>query len=178
MPVTVKWGKDRFQFELPPQITKIAAIRQSIAAYTQLPYASFDIVHDGALMKDDTAPISAYHLRPNSTIAIVAAASHPQQFINTEQSQIATIQSELASLHTALLPAHASLLADLHHRQKSSLSKEHSRVSELLLQALLRIDGIVPERDWDDARAQRKAAVKQLQSLLDELDAAWADTTQ
>ena len=49
--------------------------------------------------------------------------------------------------------------------------------AELLLQALLRVDGIVPERDWNTARADRRAAVKHIQGLLDQLDAAWADST-
>ena len=56
MPVTVKWGKDKFEFELPHNTTPLAAIRNSIAAYTQLPYDAFSIIHDGAVMKDDNAP--------------------------------------------------------------------------------------------------------------------------
>jgi len=56
MPVTVQWGSDRFTFELPAPDTQLAAIRHSIAAYTQLPYNAFAIVHDGAAMTDDSAP--------------------------------------------------------------------------------------------------------------------------
>lgn len=56
MPVTVKWGNDRFEFELPHDNTPLAAIRNSIAAYTHLPYDAFSIIHDGAVMKDDNAP--------------------------------------------------------------------------------------------------------------------------
>jgi len=178
MPVTVKWGNDRFEFELPHYHTPLSAIRDLIAAYTHLPYHAFLIVHDGAVMKDDNAPISAYNLGPNSTIAIVSpSASQPQPFKNTEQAQIFTIQSELSAVSNSLLPAHSQFLADLSSSPKQSLKKEHLRLSELLLQALLRIDAIVPERDWDTARAHRKAAVKQLQSLLDQLDSAWADST-
>jgi len=121
--------------------------------------------------------VGLYHLRPNSTIAIVPHTAHPVAASrNTEAAQIASIQAELATVSTSLLPAHQHVLAGLNPQTRSSFSKERSRVSELLLQALLRIDGIVPERDWHTARAQRKAAVKQLQGLLDQLDAAWADT--
>jgi hypothetical protein len=56
MPVTVKWGNDRFEFELPHYNTPLAAIRNSLAAYTHLPYHAFLIIHDGAVMKDDNAP--------------------------------------------------------------------------------------------------------------------------
>jgi hypothetical protein len=60
MPVTVKWGKDRFELELPHYNNPLAAIRHSIADYTHLPYNGFLIIHDGAVMKDDNAP-SKFH---------------------------------------------------------------------------------------------------------------------
>ena len=68
MPVTVKWGKDRFEFELPHHHTPLAAIRNSIAAYTHLPYNAFSIVHDGAVMKDDNAPSNFQFIHQWSTI--------------------------------------------------------------------------------------------------------------
>jgi len=52
--------------------------------------------------------------------------------------------------------------------------KEHNRLGELLLQSLLRLDAIVPDTQWEDARRERKDAVREVQALLDRLDAAWA----
>lgn len=52
--------------------------------------------------------------------------------------------------------------------------QDHTRLGELLLQSLLRLDAIAPERDWPTARAERKAAVREVQELLDNLDSAWA----
>ncbi|KAF4621159.1 hypothetical protein D9613_000465 [Agrocybe pediades] len=183
MPVTVRWGNHRFEFELPPPDTTLAAIRQSIAAYTQLGLHDFQIVHDGAVMADDNATsmyfvqlLSAYHLRPNSSIAIVANADLPAPFKNSEQAQIATIRAELDAARTRLLPLQQQFLRDLHAcpTTKKHLAKDHTRIGELLLQALLRLDAIAPEQDWATARADRKAAVKELQSLLDQLDSEWA----
>ncbi|KAF9567983.1 hypothetical protein CPC08DRAFT_813800 [Agrocybe pediades] len=193
MPVTVRWGNHRFEFELPPPDTTLAAIRQSIAAYTQLGLHDFQIVHDGAVMADDNATsmyfvqlrhpksnaflsVSAYHLRPNSSIAIVANADLPAPFKNSEQAQIATIRAELDAARTRLLPLQQQFLRDLHAcpTTKKHLAKDHTRIGELLLQALLRLDAIAPEQDWATARADRKAAVKELQSLLDQLDSEWA----
>ncbi|KAF8200646.1 hypothetical protein BJ912DRAFT_1054156 [Pholiota molesta] len=155
MPVTVRWGTDRFEFQLPRPDTTLAAVRASIAAYTGLQPHAFHIVHDGAVIADDAQPISAYHLRPNSTLAIVTEAEQPTRLSRSEHAQIAAIDAELAAVNASL---------------------DYARVSELLLQALLRVDGIVPEHDWHTARADRKAAVKHLQGLLDQLDAAWADS--
>ncbi|PPQ87467.1 hypothetical protein CVT25_008203 [Psilocybe cyanescens] len=175
MPVIVKWGRDRFEFELPSPDTLLSAIRHSIAAYTQLPYNAFQIIHDGAVCADDNAQIAAYHLRPNSTIAIVANHELPTVRKHTEQAQIANIHAELAAARADLAPAQSAFLRDLTLHPKHSLAKEHSRIGELLLQALLRLDAIVPEHDWQTARADRKAAVKELQALLDQLDSEWAN---
>jgi len=54
-----------------------------------------------------------------------------------------------------------------------SLEKEHTRLAELLLQSLLRLDAIQTEGAWEDARAERKIAVKEVQGLLDRLDGGW-----
>ena len=101
--------------------------------------------------------------------------------MNTEQSTVAQIRSELEKVRTTLLPGvdgflH-SLLSLLHEDRvepaTKTLETEHARLSELLLQALLRLDAISADGAWDDARAERKGAVKEVQALLDRLDDGW-----
>lgn len=46
----------RLYFPLPPQDTHLSVIRNQLAEYTQLPPASFKLIHAGAIMKDDNAP--------------------------------------------------------------------------------------------------------------------------
>lgn len=43
----------------------------------------------------------------------------------------------------------------------------------MLLQSLLRLDAITTEGEWEEARKERKGAVKEVQSLLDKLDGSW-----
>jgi len=191
MPVSVQWGRDRFQFDLPAPDTKLAALRNAIAQYTHLHPDAFLLVHDGAVMADDNAhstnfyllfyifhsyhsPVSLYHLRPSSIISIVTDNHIPPPARNSEQAQIAAIAEELAAVRNELVPAHTQFLRDLSTNPCAALTTEHNRIAELLLQALLRVDGIAPEHDWDSARAQRKAAVKEIQCLLDQIDDAWA----
>jgi hypothetical protein len=174
MPVSVQWGRDRFHFDLPAPDTQLAALRNAIAQYTHLHPDAFLLVHDGAVMADDNAPISLYHLRPSSTISVVTDNHIPPPARNSEQAQIAAITAELAAVRNELVPAHTQFLRDLSINPRAALTKEHNRIAELLLQALLRVDGIAPEHDWDSARAQRKAAVKEIQGLLDQIDDAWA----
>jgi len=60
------------------------------------------------------------------------------------------------------------------NKPDKDLAVEHSRLGELLLQALLRIDILPMDPTWPDARAERKRAVKTVQGLLDRLDGGWA----
>lgn len=55
------------------------------------------------------------------------------------------------------------------------LQQSHARLSELLLQGLLRLDGIEIPPDLDGARQARKQAIKDVQRELDKVDAKWAE---
>ncbi|KAJ7703040.1 BAG domain-containing protein [Mycena rosella] len=184
--VNLRWNADRFQFDLPALTTPLGVIRKSVADYTHLPLDGFKLIHKGAVMKDDQAPISAYQLRPSSTIAVVEIGpppSQPQQTpppkpppkhksgapVRTEHAVISTIQAELANVRAELSPAVDHLLASVADQQTPK-AKEHIRVSELLLQSLLRLDAITTDGEWEAARKERKAAVKEVQALLDSLD--------
>ncbi|KAJ7647188.1 BAG domain-containing protein [Roridomyces roridus] len=175
--VHLKWNAERFTFDLPPPNTPLGQIRDSIAQYTSLPRDAFKLIHKGAVMKDDNLPISAYHLRQSSTIAVVELGAPPQQQpqskqappVRSEQAVISTIHSELATVRKELSPGVEQLLAAPRDPQQGK-SKEHLRLSELLLQALLRLDAIITDGEWETARKERKAAVKEVQALLDRLD--------
>jgi len=52
-------------------------------------------------------------------------------------------------------------------------TQEHNRLSELLLQSLLRLDAIQTDGTWEAARLERKGAVKEVQGLLERLDGGW-----
>lgn len=126
--------------------------------------------------------VSAYSLKPNSTIFLVgqdaplpAVLPSATSSTSSEQATIALIQAELSSVRTQLTPDVRSFLAALDDPAGAPPShREHGRLGELLLQSLLRLDAIDPDRDWLTARAERKAAVKEVQEVLDNLDAAWA----
>ncbi|KAH9941004.1 hypothetical protein B0H21DRAFT_697248 [Amylocystis lapponica] len=191
MSYVVKWGRERLHFSLPPPDTKLSAIRAELAAYTQLPPQSFKLIYAGAVMKDDNAPISAYGLKPNATIALVGGAdplAAPQpKAPRTEASTISQIRGELDAVRRTLQPSVDVFLTSLDPvpqpppdvdpadtpAPEAGLAKEHVRLGELLLQALLRLDAITAEGEWEEARRERKGAVREVQALLDRLDGGW-----
>ncbi|KAG8931540.1 hypothetical protein FRC02_002528 [Tulasnella sp. 418] len=209
MTILVKWGRERYdpvQFSppginlevplrmhipLPPPTTTLGEIRGALAQYTHLPPHAFKLIHSGAVMKDDTAPISAYGLHGGSTIMIIGGnllpapptktaskeASRP-----TEASTISTIQTELTRVRSTLASPVEVFLTSVNgentgHVDKDTLRQEHNRLGEMLLQSLLRLDAVAPETDWMQARQERKLAVKEVQGMLDRLDAAWKGVT-
>ncbi|KAG0701342.1 hypothetical protein DFH29DRAFT_927392 [Suillus ampliporus] len=222
--IHVKWDRETLHFPLPPPETKLGQLRTDLAEYTHLPPGSFKLIHAGAVMKDDHAPLSSYKIRENSTIALIgghslpsaptpAPSSRPSQpkvkEPPTEQSTISAIRTELERVRTTLVPDVDALISALAPSVSTSAptpgsapqsfsspaqvppfpppyptpvsysskptSQDHTRLSELLLQSLLRLDAMhLAGSDWPDARAERKAAVREVQGVLDRLDGAWS----
>lgn len=121
--------------------------------------------------------VSAYKLRSGGTLLLLdstpaaspspaAAASKPPR---TEVSTIEVIQSELATVRSTLEPS-----VDLFLRTPT-VDAEHTRLGELLLQALLRLDAINIDSSWTEARRERKGAVRAVQGVLDRLDKGWRE---
>ncbi|KIL65920.1 hypothetical protein M378DRAFT_186283 [Amanita muscaria Koide BX008] len=187
--LTVKWDRESFYLQLPAPSTPLRELRSLIAQLTHLETDGFKIIHSGAVMKDDNAPLSAYRLRPNASITIIAHTplSEPLQLnqtpnLRTEQTVLSLIQAELANVRRDLTPGVEAFLVQQQPDQSPAVTpqfeeqeKEHTRLGELLLQSLLRLDGIIAEGDWEHARRERKAAVKEVQTLLDRLDERWAE---
>jgi hypothetical protein len=104
---------------------------------------------------------------------------------HTEQSIISQIRFEVDIVRNKLTPLTDSFLQAIGElslspqqthslrRTPGDLEKEHTRLAELLLQSLLRLDSITTEGSWDKARAERKIAVQEVQQLLDRLDGGW-----
>ncbi|KAL0579152.1 hypothetical protein V5O48_002833 [Marasmius crinis-equi] len=170
MPLTLTCGNDRRVLTNPPrEDEKLAELRQIVKDWTG--YDEFRMIHKGAIMKDDNAPLSAYHIKPNSTIAIipkvpVAAPPPSSQISKSEQDTVTRIHDEVNSVRSTLVP-------DLQSFAVRPTEKEHLRLAELLLQSLLRLDAIAPDSSWEAARRDRKNAVKEVQGYIDQLDDAW-----
>jgi hypothetical protein len=118
----------------------------------------------------------------------------------TQQGTLRVIQAELDAVRTSLSPSVTSFLSSILPSPPNAplaspepgdpqspepsipvppplsskiAHEEYARLGEHLLQSLLRLDAIMPESEWADARFARKGAVKEVQGLLDDLDEGW-----
>ena len=150
------------------------------------------------------ALVSAYGINEKSKIAIIGGGDNsvpPPKATPERASQASTIVhirnevdkvrqtlrpnvddflAVLASLPTATTtadsPRPASGPSSSARDKQQDLDREHARLAELLLQSLLRLDAINADGEWEEARRERKGAVREVQSLLDKLDQAWHAT--
>ncbi|KAG9050718.1 hypothetical protein FS837_003056 [Tulasnella sp. UAMH 9824] len=195
MSIRVKWGAERLHLPLPPPETTLGDLRKAISEHIHLPPASFKLIHSGAVMKGDTFPLGAYSIRNGSTIQVVGSASPiPGRKSSgsssskpasssavarpSEQGLIDVITNEMAQVRKVLLPGVQSFQSNVASTkvpaaQDTTLKQEHTRLGELLLQSLLRLDALTPQSEWVEARSARKTAVKEVQNLLSQLDGAW-----
>ncbi|KAI9456535.1 hypothetical protein BJY52DRAFT_1224209 [Lactarius psammicola] len=180
MSINVKWGRERLQIPLPSPDTKLSVLRQTLSEHTRLPPHGFKLIYAGAVMKDDNAPLSAYNMRSGGTLLLLdstPAASPPaaaaaSKLPKTEASTIEIIRAELAAVRSTLEPGVDAFL------RTPTVDTEHTRLGELLLQALLRLDAITIDSTWLEARRERKGAVRAVQGVLDRLDNGWREARE
>jgi len=132
----------------------------------------------GDVFTNVITPVLSYGLKNKSAIAVVGGpeqvSAAPER--KTEKRVITQIESELDKVRTGLLPSVDKFLDTLSNQTITpgdSLDREHTRLGELLLQSLLRLDAIHAESEWEQARKDRKAGVREVQTLLDRLDTGW-----
>ena len=122
--------------------------------------------------------MSTYKIRPGGTLLLLdstpAASASPVAAVapkppKTEASTIQVIRSELAAVRGTLEPSVDAFL------RTPTADAEHTRLGELLLQALLRLDAINIDSTWTEARGERKGAVRAVQGVLDRLDKGWRE---
>jgi len=188
MSITVKWGKEKLSVPLQRDDYTLGEVRKALSDFSHIPETNIKLIYGGSTMKDDSATLSSYGIQAGSTVHMLGSAELPPSRKApplpkeppqrpTEPELIKKIQGEVSTVHSSLLPPLNTFLNELASFTPPSkeLEREHLRLGEMLLQSLLRLDGMAPEGSWDDARAQRKGAVREIQGYLDKLDDAWRE---
>ncbi|KAG8841478.1 hypothetical protein FRB91_004978 [Serendipita sp. 411] len=148
-------------------------------------------------MKDNNALLANYGLKGGSTVTLIGtstplpkardtSASSKPTLPRTQEGILITIKAELDNVQQKIHPSLEAFLNSISSSEEiqeprivnptpENLQLEHTRLGELLLQSLLRLDAINPDSEWEDARKARKAAVKEVQADLDKLDTSWKE---
>ncbi|TPX55364.1 hypothetical protein PhCBS80983_g05379 [Powellomyces hirtus] len=121
-----------------------------------------------------------HHNHHHPTPSPPPSAHPPQEDGGPEEVLIATIDSHLSHVAETALPlvhdycAQAASYIDTATPESTppkQLRDLHAKAAEVLLQRLLKLDGVMCEPHMDRARAKRKEAVKYIQGQLDKIDA-------
>ncbi|KAJ6587072.1 hypothetical protein DFH09DRAFT_244939 [Mycena vulgaris] len=100
----------------------------------------------------------------NSNDASKSRNRPPPRVNEGEQIAMTAVAAEMSNVQNELAP----LISD--YLQREPDEKERSRLIELLVQCLVRLDGIVVESGWEAGRSNRKRAVDEVLRLLNTLD--------
>ena len=90
-----------------------------------------------------------------------------------EPRVVAQIDSLVGSTLSKLKPSLDNIFSVAKSSQPApeAVKQQHAYVSEMLLQALLKLDGFDIEARWTDARKARKEGIRNVQGVLDKVDA-------
>ncbi|EFP84326.1 uncharacterized protein PGTG_10046 [Puccinia graminis f. sp. tritici CRL 75-36-700-3] len=245
----VIWDSERFSVDLPVSSFTLGSFKRYLASRTGVPAEHMKLFCNAGLMKDDSAPLSAFQPEVDSPLDPGAQSSSPLTrsrlwsgiFSGTKKRQISpmrirmvgaketrSIVSDRPDLKPTTAPSNQNLkpqagsnpeimnesriISLINELTQKALSDnlprveryegmiptergsdevpvdrplnpqntqpvqaqwdptEFAGVSEVLLQALLKLDGFEIESEWTEARMARKEGVRAVQKLLDRLD--------
>ncbi|KAG0229546.1 hypothetical protein BGW42_001525 [Actinomortierella wolfii] len=195
----IRWGRQKFTIDFEGRVLgniKLGELRERCKDLTGVPLGGLTLIYAGATMKDDNAPLSCFGIKPNGKITMMGTKPTKNDMLelttNGNPEEYALIQRIQASLdksheivekyvpqyeqdtlkYVASNPPPFSMQAMPPMRKK--LQDTHAMLSEVLLQQLLGLDGVVCQPDFEVARVKRREAVKETQRLLDVVDAIHA----
>lgn len=155
-------------------------------------------------MKNMSLPLAGYGLKDGSMIVLVGSNDPPVsgvmgavrdqqvkkkkeevptteeglvEFLSGKRKFVEEMKPELVSFEKdceAYLSKGEGATAENPVPTWQKLQQNHARITEILLQHLLKLDGIEIQSSMTKARAERKEAVKVVQREMDWTDAVWA----
>ncbi|CAO3673465.1 unnamed protein product [Umbelopsis ramanniana] len=188
--IELKWKGHKYDVnfdEFPNGLEQatLGDLKEKCKRITGVPVNAMKLLASGAVMKDDSSPLSLYGLRAGSKILMLGQRPNAKQ---TEQT--ASGNPEEASLVTRI----QHIMQEVNHdfvakikeyeqdvgkfmssgqqdpRVKKKLQDTGAYLSEKLMQALFALDGIQCQPGFHTARQKRKESVNFAQDLHDRID--------
>ncbi|KAF9107704.1 hypothetical protein BGX29_005221 [Mortierella sp. GBA35] len=195
----IRWSGHRYLIDFEGRIlgqVQLKELREICKDLTGVPLGGLSLSHAGATMKDDNAPLSCFGIKAGTKIIVHGVKPTAEQIkeltTNGDPEEYALIlrianslqkskdfvsehQSKYeAEVETYLASKPAPFVMSAMPPARKKLHDYHGMMSELLLQALLGLDGVTCKPDFEVARVKRREAVKETQRLLDTMDAIHA----
>ncbi|KAG0165677.1 hypothetical protein DFQ28_008569 [Apophysomyces sp. BC1034] len=138
------------------------------------------LMYLGAYLKDDTAPLTSCGIREGAEVTVFGERPDKEKVKQTASKDseeygyltrigkiTKTLQERVSQVDAFEALANEGKNAQL---DEKTVHDEGVFLSESLMQALIALDGISCPPEFETARAQRRAAVKLSQQLLDRVD--------
>ncbi|KAF9339106.1 hypothetical protein BGZ89_001556 [Linnemannia elongata] len=195
----IRWSGERYLIDFEGRIlgqVQLKELREICRDLTGVPLGGLSLSHAGAVMKDDNAPLSCFGIKAGTKIIVHGIKPTPEQIkemtTNGDPEEYALILRITNSLQKSrdfveehqskyeqevqdyLASKPAPFVMSSMPPARKKLHDYHGMLSELLLQALLALDGVTCKPDFEVARVKRREAVKETQRLLDAMDAIHA----
>ena len=202
--VEFRHGKQAYHLEFPPgtlSITPVSDLKSRIRKEAKLPNdVEIKLLFQGKRL-DDNEQVGKYNVKDGSRILMTSSKKREKPLPPTSESRSSTPKPKPTSTPTPTVVPQTSLdkISAIRQGIKNTYGgqitafvrtppptrKERvetkARLSELLLQQLLKFDDVVIDPDdygSKEARLERKAAVKWVQGLMEEVDGVDVDVPE
>ncbi|KAF9934183.1 hypothetical protein FBU30_003207 [Linnemannia zychae] len=192
----IRWNGERYLIDFEGRAlgqVQLKELLEICRELTGVPLGGLSLSHAGAILKGENAQLSSFAIKAGSKIIVHGVKPTPEQIKEMttsgdpeEYAVVLRISNSLqksrdfvaehqqkyedeVNAYLASKPGPFVMSAMPPARKK--LHDYHSMLSELLLQALLALDGVTCKPEFEVGRVKRREAVKETQRLLDAMDA-------
>ncbi|KAJ2000536.1 hypothetical protein GGI04_002366 [Coemansia thaxteri] len=179
--------------------TTLGQFKEVCREVTGVPSNGMKLIFSGATMKDNASPLAYYSIYPGATVKLIGrkegaerdtAATEEEREENALIHRFDDIANEATDILSSRMQAymedaqlyvdqflsgamdgsHDSALNEIKAAERKKLDDAYLSISETLMQALLKIDGVECSPEAEKARQRRRQVVKLLQSWMDQMD--------
>ncbi|ORY95488.1 hypothetical protein BCR43DRAFT_564371 [Syncephalastrum racemosum] len=194
--IVLSWDKRYFDiaFQDFPNGLRHATVKdlkQKAKEVTGVPIATMRLKVSGAFLKDDTAVLTSCGVHPGSLVELLGqkvdtamvqketASGNPEEYglVRRIAEVVEPLQAQfIAEIDSfvAMVQQYKQVDAPLTDTDKKRLQDSGIYLSEKLMQALIKLDGVECPFEFETARQRRREGVRYVQRLLDRVDEARA----
>jgi hypothetical protein len=193
MPIRLDFNRNfKFLHLTNEEITKfkLVDLYKKVSELTGIPVDSVKLAHCGVPMNDKNAYLSQYHINEDSELIFVGdineEAKDNDELESQEKELITKVKSTLDDALSKVQPEVDQYPVQIQQYLKSNysptnqqqelkqLKQQYLKLSETLLQAILKLDLIDNSKNFVGVRDERKKAILFINNLLKRLDEAKA----